>query len=98
MKTITEAAHKIERARMILLSFEGKGSSEIARILSTNRPKIDRTLNKVLKFGLESALEDLPPIRSESKDELKQRIGKYFDGLNKAPVRFRWSYKMDEIA
>jgi len=60
VKTRTEAAHKIERARMILLSCEGKGVSEIARILSTNRPKVERTLNKVLEFGFDSALEDLP--------------------------------------
>ncbi|MBF0502812.1 MAG: IS630 family transposase, partial [Candidatus Riflebacteria bacterium] len=60
MKSRTESAQKIERARMILLSCEGKGVSEIARILSTNRPKVDLTLNKVLEFGFESALADLP--------------------------------------
>lgn len=60
VKTPSESMQRIERARMILLSHEGKGVSEIARTLETNRPKVDRTLDKVLEFGFEAALDDLP--------------------------------------
>jgi len=60
VKTPSESMQRIERARIILLSHEGCGVSVIARTLGTNRPKVDRTLNKVLEFGIEAALDDLP--------------------------------------
>lgn len=76
VKTPSESARRIERARMILLSCEGKGVSEIARLLSTNRPKIDRTLDKVLSFGFEAALDDLPRSGRDRKitDDARQWI------------------------
>ena len=35
-------------------------------------------------------------IRVASKQELIDRIHRYFDEINAAPVVFRWKYKMDE--
>ena len=32
-----------------------------------------------------------------SKEELVQRIYKYFDEINKDPVVFRWTYKMKDF-
>jgi len=33
----------------------------------------------------------------DSKQELSDRIYKYFDEVNKVPVVHRWNYRMDEI-
>ena len=40
----------------------------------------------------------LKGIRVKSKDELKQRILKYFDEENLKPVVFKWKYKLDELS
>jgi hypothetical protein len=34
-------------------------------------------------------------IRVKTKDELVQRIYKYFEEVNSEPVVYRWKYKMD---
>jgi hypothetical protein len=40
----------------------------------------------------------LKGIRVESKEELERRIYLYFDEINREPVVYHWSYKMDEIS
>ena len=35
-------------------------------------------------------------IRVSSKQELAERIYKYFDEVNEAPIVFRWKYRMNE--
>ena len=37
-------------------------------------------------------------IRVRTKEELIERLHRYFAELNAAPVVFRWKYKMDEIS
>lgn len=59
-KSRTERAHRIERAKMIILYHDGVSISEIARKLSTNRPKVGRCIDKALQFGPITALDDLP--------------------------------------
>ena len=49
----------VERAKMILGYCEGETISAIARSLSTNRQKVERTIDKALAFGIKVALEDL---------------------------------------
>jgi len=39
---------------------DGETVSEIARRLGTNRPKVERTIDRALKFGTIAALDDLP--------------------------------------
>jgi len=39
----------------------------------------------------------LRSLRVASKAELKQRIEKYLDEVNAAPVVFKWKYKLDEV-
>lgn len=53
------AAH-VERARVLLAYAAGDSISKIARDLRTNRPKVERTIDRALRFGVEQALEDLP--------------------------------------
>ena len=37
-------------------------------------------------------------MRVESKQELQERIERYSDRLNKDPVIYKWTFKMDEIS
>lgn len=40
----------------------------------------------------------LKGIRVQSKQELEERIYLYFDEVNKEPVVYHWTYKLDEIS
>ena len=53
------AAH-VERAGMLLAYADGASVSEIARRFGTNRPKVERTIDRALRFGALRALDDLP--------------------------------------
>jgi len=59
-KSRTESATRIERAKMILEYNKGNSISSIARMLSTNRPKVERCIDKALQFGALTALDDIP--------------------------------------
>ena len=56
----TELAQRVERARILLAYEAGQSVSAIAKQLSTNRPKIERCLDKALELGALAALADLP--------------------------------------
>lgn len=56
----TEPAGKVRRARILLAYSDGKRISEIARELQTNRPLIERTVDKALALDPLQALKDLP--------------------------------------
>jgi transposase len=59
-KSRTEKASRVERAKM-LLAYAGNASvSSIARTFSTNRPKVERCIDKALQLGIHVALDDLP--------------------------------------
>lgn len=59
-KSRTEKASRVERAK-ILLAYAGNASvSSIARSFSTNRPKVERCIDKALQLGIAAALDDLP--------------------------------------
>jgi transposase len=51
---------QVERARMMLAYADGLSVSAIARELGTNRPKVERCLDKALQLGPRQALRDLP--------------------------------------
>jgi transposase len=53
------AAH-IQRAKILLAYAGGESISAIARTLKTNRPKVERTIDRALRFGVDRALDDLP--------------------------------------
>lgn len=55
----TEAIRRVERAKILLAYAAGDTVSEIARVLGTNRPKVQRCLDKALQFGALAALDDL---------------------------------------
>lgn len=56
----TESAAHIERAQILLGYAGGESVSSIARRLRTNRPKVERCIDKALQFGALSALDDMP--------------------------------------
>lgn len=51
---------KVDRAVMLLDYTEGYSISSIARKLLANRPKVERCIDKALRYGPLPALEDLP--------------------------------------
>jgi transposase len=56
----TEPAGKVKRATVLLMYDSGKRISEIARELKSNRPAVERTIDRALSFGPLQALKDLP--------------------------------------
>ena len=61
-------------------------------------PKHGSWLNMIEGFFSKMTKQMLKGIRVESKEELERRIYLYFDEVNREPVVYRWSYKMDEIS
>jgi transposase len=59
-KARTAALSQVERAQMMLGYAEGESVSAIARRLHTNRPRVERCLDKALQLGPLAALKDLP--------------------------------------
>ena len=55
-----QAATTVQRARILLDYSDGKRISQIARELGTNRPLIERVIDKALAFDPLQALKDLP--------------------------------------
>ena len=56
----SESAQRVERARILLAYAGGRTVSAIARDLGTNRPKVERCVDKGLQLGPLAALGDLP--------------------------------------
>lgn len=59
-KSRKESKSRTERAQMLLNYSEGRSINSIAKLLNTNRPKIERTVDKALEYGAHTALDDLP--------------------------------------
>ena len=55
-----EPAGRVQRASILLRYFGGDTVSQIARILGTNRPRVERCVSKALELGVAQALADLP--------------------------------------
>jgi transposase len=54
-------------------------------------------LNMVEGFFSKRTRQMLMGIRVDSKEELAERIYKYFDEVNAVPVPYKWKYRMDTI-
>ncbi len=84
------SAHTSKETREYLLTVPNRFSFVFT-------PKHASWLNIIECFFSKMARSFLRGIRVSSKEELKERILKYFDELNQMPVVFKWKYKMDEI-
>jgi transposase len=51
---------RVERAKILLAYAEGESVSSISRNMSTNRPRVERCIDKALQLGAMTALADLP--------------------------------------
>lgn len=56
----TEAPHKVSRSRIIIDYSSGVTIAQIVRKYGTNRPLVERTVDKALAYGALAALDDLP--------------------------------------
>jgi transposase len=103
LRQITAYYPATAKIRMILDNHSAHISKETRAYLATvpNRfefiftPKHGSWLNLIETFFAKMAKTLLRGIRVSSKEELKERIEKYFDEINALPVIFRWRYKLD---
>jgi transposase len=93
------------RIRIILDNHSAHISAETRQYLATkpNRfefiftPKHGSWLNLIESFFAKMARSMLRGIRVGSKEELGRRILLFLEEVNRTPVIFKWSYKLDEI-
>jgi transposase len=95
--------HKI---RIILDNHSAHTSKETRNFLATMpegrfefifTPKHGSWLNMIESFFGKMTKQMLRGIRVKTKQELVDRIYQYFTEVNREPVIFRWTYKMDEV-
>jgi len=59
-KSNTFPHREVIRANILLQYMEGKSITGIAESLNTNRPLVERCIDKAIAFGIKTALKDLP--------------------------------------
>ena len=60
-------------------------------------PRHGSWLNLVEGFFSKLTRQSLKGIRVKTKEELVERIYKYFEEINESPVVYHWKYRLDEI-
>lgn len=86
------SAHKSKETRNYLATCpEG-------RFVFVFTPTHGSWLNLVESFFSKMTKQMLKGIRVNSKQELEERIYLYFEEVNREPVVFRWTYKLDEVS
>jgi transposase len=63
----TEAAHRVQRSRILLAYASGRGVTEIAREVGYSRPTVYAIVKKAVAFGALAALEDLKGTRGRPR-------------------------------
>ena len=94
-----------DKIRLVLDNHSAHTSKETRAFLATLpgrfefvfTPKHGSWLNMIEGFFGKMTHQMIRGIRVKSKEELAERIYKYFYEINKVPVVHRWKYKMDEI-
>lgn len=105
LRLLDQKYPKGDKVRVILDNHSAHTSKETQEYLNlvSNRfefvftPTHGSWLNMVEGFFSKMTRQMLCGIRVASKDELKERIYKYFEEINKVPVPYKWKYKMDTI-
>lgn len=67
VKSRTLSSGKVKRANILLMYGEGKKITDIAKDMNTNRPLVERCINKAQAFGAMKALDDLPRVGRKPK-------------------------------
>lgn len=86
------SAHKSKETRNYL------ATRPEGRFVFVFTPKHGSWLNMIESFFSKMTKQMLKGIRVKSKKELEQRIYLYFEEVNREPVVYHWTYKMDEIS
>lgn len=94
-----------DKIRLILDNHSAHTSKEIQEYLNTVSGRFEFVftpthgswLNMVEGFFSKLTKQMLVGIRVSSKEELEERIYQYFTEINKVPVPYHWSYKLDDI-
>ena len=85
------SAHTSKETRLYLATFPED------RFVFVFTPTHASWLNMIEGFFSKMTKQMLKGIRVNSKEELSERIYRYFDEINAEPVVYHWTYKMDEI-
>lgn len=94
-----------DKIRLILDNHSAHTSQETQRYLNGHigrfefvfTPTHGSWLNMVEGFFSKLTKQMLQGLRVKSKDELAERMYRYFDEINKVPVPYHWSYNLDSI-
>lgn len=105
LKKIDEKYPKCDKIRLILDNHSAHTSRETQEYLNTVSGRFEFVftpthgswLNMVEGFFSKMTRQMLTGIRVDSKENLKERIYKYFEEVNAVPVPYKWKYKMDTI-
>lgn len=105
LKKLDEKYPAGDKIRLILDNHSAHTSKETQEYLNTNPDRFEFVftpthgswLNMVEGFFSKMTKQMLNGIRVSSKEELENRIYKYFEEINEVPIPYRWSYKLDDI-
>ena len=105
LKKLDEKYPKWDKIRLILDNHSAHTSRETQEYINTVpgrfefvfTPTHGSWLNMVEGFFSKMTRQMLAGIRVETKEELTERIYKYFEEVNNVPVPYKWKYKMDTI-
>lgn len=105
LKLLDTKYPKTDKIRLVLDNLKVHTSEETRKYLATIpgrfefvfTPKHGSWLNLIEGFFSKLTRQSLKGIRVKTKDELAERIYKYFDEVNADPVVYHWKYKLEEI-
>lgn len=105
LKKLDEKYPKGDKIRLILDNLRVHSSEQVKEYLASIpdrfefvfTPKHASWLNLVEGFFSKMTKQMLKGIRVKSKDELIQRINKYFDEINAEPVVYHWGWNLEDI-
>ena len=105
LKLLNSKYPKKDKIRLVLDNLKVHSSEETRKYLATVpgrfefvfTPKHGSWLNLIEGFFSKLTRQSLKGIRVKTKEELVERIYKYFDEVNEEPVIYHWKYKLEEI-
>ena len=105
LQLLDEKYPKGDKIRIVLDNLKVHTSDETRRYLATVpgrfefvfTPKHGSWLNMIESFFSKMTRQMLRGIRVKSKEELVNRMYKYFDEANEEPVIFHWKYNIDDV-
>ena len=105
LRLIDEKYQKEDKIRIVLDNLKVHTSEATRKYLATVpgrfefvfTPKHGSWLNMIEGFFSKMTRQMLRGIRVQSKEELTNRIYKYFEEINEEPIVFHWKYNLDDI-